>query len=89
MNPKKGTNVTDKNENCGSLDSASGNDTKRTKTIKFTTNTAWLLNMWFPEWSDMFNNVREFVREAHDKSWKGENSSFVEVTFKIKDVDGQ
>ena len=50
---------------------------------KMVTNTAYLLNMWFPEDSILWKDVRKFISDAHEKHWKGRSSSSVEVTFKI------
>ena len=47
------------------------------------TNTAYLLNTWFPEDSEMWKDVKKFIFDAHRKHWRGKGSSFVEVTFKI------
>lgn len=52
--------------------------------IKFTTNTAWLLNMWFPDDSKMWSNIRKWIKRVHDGHWKGNNSSLIDVTFTIK-----
>ena len=49
--------------------------------FKLSTNTAYLLNMkMFSGWNDF----REFIETKHEQHWSGENSSQVEVTFKIK-----
>ena len=48
-----------------------------------TTNTAFLLNMWFQENSIMFEPMREFIQKAHKEHWKKKNSGKVKVTFKI------
>ena len=50
---------------------------------KMTTNTAYLLNTWFPEDSKLWKDDRKFISDAHEKHLKGKGSSFVEVTFKI------
>ena len=53
-------------------------------TIKFTTNTAFLLNMWFLKDSKMWVGVRKFIEKAHEEHWEKNNSSFIEVTLKVK-----
>ena len=50
---------------------------------KMITNTAYLLNTWFPEDSTMWKGVRKFISDAHKEHWKGMGSNFVEVTFKL------
>ena len=50
--------------------------------IKFVTNTAWLLNMWFHVNSKMWPEIRKWIKMAHEENWKRKNS-FIEVTFRI------
>ena len=59
---------------------------EKDKQIKFTTNTAFLLNMWFPGDSIVFKKAKEFIEKAHENHWKNKAPSFIEVTFKIKKV---
>ena len=62
---------------------------KMNKKVKFTTNTAFLLNMWFKEDSKMFKEARAFIEKAHEEHWKNNNSSFIEVTMKVKLLGGE
>ncbi len=51
--------------------------------IKFRTNTAWLLNMWFKGNSKMWEDIRKWINEKHDRAWEGKNTHIVEVSFRI------
>jgi hypothetical protein len=55
-------------------------------TIHFTTNTAFLLNMWFPKDSCLWKNVAEWVKQQHEREWTDLKSKFIKVTFEIVDV---
>ena len=53
------------------------------KEIRLTTNTAYLLNMWFKQ-PTTWKEVREFIDERHEEAWKGLREFEVEVIFKFK-----
>ena len=70
---------------------AASSRTKRVnkKEIKLLTNTAYLLNTWFPEES-MWKDVRKFIEEIHEARNKDlRKSDFIEVTFKLKQHNNQ
>ena len=46
------------------------------KQIKFTTNTAYLLNS---KAFDIFGDVKKFINKMHNGAWKNKNSHMVEV----------
>jgi len=48
------------------------------KPIKLVTNTAYLLNHWFPDSDSMWQEPKELIKELHNKT----HGCFVEVTFK-------
>jgi hypothetical protein len=52
-------------------------------TYKLTTNTAFLQNSKVTEIFDMWKGFKDFIIEKHERHWKGENSSEVEITFKV------
>lgn len=49
---------------------------KERKQITMTTNTAFLLNTWFPDKSEMWKEVKDFIELKHPKR------NFIKVTFK-------
>ena len=52
------------------------------KEKKIITNTAYLLNTWFPK-NTMWKGVRGFIRNAHNEHWEHKNTGLVEVRFRI------
>lgn len=52
------------------------------KPIKFTTNTAYLLNTWFTEGPTLFEDVRKQIEKLHEENWKTNGIFLVEVTIK-------
>ena len=60
-------------------------DKKLKNQIKFSTNTAWLLNMWFRENDLMWAQERKWIQAKHDEMWKRKHQGIVEVTFRIKE----
>ena len=52
--------------------------------IKFTTNTAYLLNMWIKK-TCIFPGIYKFVQHMHDRAWKYKSTTnTIEVTIKLK-----
>ena len=46
--------------------------------IKMMTNSAYLLNTWFPNNSTLFSKTKEFIEKLH----REKSHCFIEVTFK-------
>lgn len=55
-------------------------------TYKLTTNTAFLQNSKITEIFDLWKGFPDFIKKKHEGSWKNENSSEVEITFKVLPV---
>lgn len=51
--------------------------------ITFVTNTAFLLNTWFPKGFTLFAKARAFIEKVHKRHWANDGPSFIRVTFKI------
>ena len=53
------------------------------KKIKFITNTAFLLNVWFKKEDTLFIKVRKWLSIKHNEHWDKKNIGMVEVTLKM------